>query len=107
MARLLKSLIRFTVYSIHPIKMKLRRMIEDISPHNRTASDFLIHSSGRCWVAPLETFKSIGGLQYSIIPIERKLSNMIVDIIRHNFAAPVFSISFQEVLLGARLLRSS
>ena len=46
-ARLLKSSNRFTAYSSYPIELKLGRMILDISPLDRLASDCSISSRGR------------------------------------------------------------
>ena len=63
-ARLLKSSNRFTAHSSYTIELKLGSMILDTSSHNRSRPDFSISSHGRCWVAPLEIFKSIPSLQF-------------------------------------------
>ena len=39
--RLLNSLGQFTAYSIHPIELKLGKMILGISPHNLAEPDFI------------------------------------------------------------------
>ena len=63
-ARLLKLSNRFTVYSSDPIELKLGRMILDINPLDRFASDCSIFLGGAVGGAPLEIFKSIHSLQF-------------------------------------------
>ena len=61
---LLNSSNRFTAYSSYPIELKLGSKILDISPYNRSESNFPCSPRGRCWGAPFEIFESIHNLQY-------------------------------------------
>ena len=97
-ARVLKSSNQFPAYSFYAIELKLGTMILDISPHNRSASDFSILPRGCCGAAPHETPSRFTA--YSSYPIKLKLDRMIPDINPHNRLALDFSISFQGALWG-------
>ena len=64
-ARPFKSSSRFTAYISYPLELKLGRMIQDISLHNRSEQDFFrFPPRGRCVGVSLEIFKSITSLQF-------------------------------------------
>ena len=81
---------RSTVYSSHARELKLGRMILDVSPHNRSTSDFSILSRG-AWGARLSK-SSNRFTAYSSGAIELKFGRMILDISPHNGSTSEFPI---------------
>ena len=67
-------------------ELKRCRMIWDIGPHNPSASFFSIYPSGRCGGAPLEILNRLTA--YSIHSIDRILDRMILDIMSSIIASP-------------------
>ena len=104
-AYILKSSNQFTVYSSYPIKLKLGRMILDISPQNCPSRIFRSPSRWRCggaFFANLNRFTA-----YSPYVIELKLCRMIQNIRPHNRSASEFSIYSRRCCGGARPLKFS
>ena len=65
--------------SSYAIELKLGRMILDISPHNRSTSDFIFRFSPRGAVGPRLSKSSNRFTVYSSYPIELKFDRMIPD----------------------------
>ena len=92
-ARLLQFTNRFTACSSYPIELKLGRMVLDISPLDRSASDCSISPRGAVGGAHFEIFKPIHSLKFYLI--ELKFSRKVLDLSPLDRSEPDFSISFQ------------
>ena len=82
-AHLLISSNRFTAYSFYAIELKLGRMTLDISPHNRSASDFSVSLPGGTVGARLLQFSN-RFIAYNSHAIELNLGRMLLNISPHN-----------------------
>ena len=76
--RLSKSSNRFTVYSLYSIKLKLGRMLPNVSPHHRSESDFSVSYQGARLLKSSNQFTA-----YNIHLIELN-GRIILNISLHN-----------------------
>ena len=88
----MKSSNLFTAYSIHPIELKLCRMIVDINPHNLGSGFFHFLKGGAVGARFLQFTKRFTA--YNSYAIELKLGIKILDINLHN--------RHQQDIFGAR-----